>query len=55
MKIEGAAQAPLFPPNQESQDLKVIDEQLIKTILYLGLKGDVQLNPKSDHSVDTFA
>jgi hypothetical protein len=55
MRIEGVLQSPQLSPNQESQELKVIDEQQIKTILYLGLKGDVQLKPASDHSVDTFA
>ncbi|MBN1410992.1 MAG: hypothetical protein JW969_09110 [Spirochaetales bacterium] len=56
MRVEGAnlqATMPPAPPAAEKQHL--IDEAAIKAILYLGLKGEIKLEPKEAHSVDTFA
>jgi hypothetical protein len=57
MKIEGLIQFPQLygqsvPPEQE---FPVIDEKMIKSILYLGLKGNIQIQPEEKHTVDTFA
>lgn len=34
---------------------EVIDFDMMKAILYLGIKGEVQLPIKENHTIDTFA
>ncbi|MBN1696157.1 MAG: hypothetical protein JW881_01475 [Spirochaetales bacterium] len=57
MKIEGLMQLPQLYNQSVPQEHEypVIDEKMIKSILYLGLKGDIQIEPEENHSVDTFA
>ena len=33
----------------------IIDIKEIKTILYLGIKGNINLPPAENHTIDTFA
>jgi hypothetical protein len=51
--------AQIFPPDmrtaQEANGQSIIDLQAIKSILYLGVKGKIQLNGPERHRVDTFA
>jgi hypothetical protein len=55
MRIENMLQTPAVAPQNEPQTLNIIDEKQIKSILFLGLKGDVKIEPESDHAVDKFA
>lgn len=55
MRIEGTLQTPVAMAQNEPQNLNVIDEKQIKSILFLGLRGDVKIQPESDHAVDQFA
>jgi len=40
---------------QNAIERNVIDIKEIKTILYLGIKGNINLPSEEDHTVDTFA
>lgn len=55
MKVEGIIQLPTMvnPPPQE--EIHVIDEKAIKSILYLCLRGEIKIPPEKDHTIDTFA
>jgi hypothetical protein len=57
MKIEGLIQLPQLYNHSvpAEQEFPVIDEKMIKSILYLGLKGNIQIQPEDKHTVDTFA
>jgi hypothetical protein len=53
MKVEIVA----FPhkPASSTDNFPVITQEEIKSILYLGLKGNVQLTVGKKHTVDTYA
>ena len=40
---------------QKTIDINVIDIKDIKSILYLGIKGNIALPAEEQHTVDTFA
>ena len=40
---------------QQSVDLPIIKADDIKTILYLGIKGEIKLDAGKKHTVDTYA
>ena len=42
-------------PIQQSVDLPIIKADDIKTILYLGIKGEIKLDTGKKHTVDTYA
>jgi hypothetical protein len=44
-----------FKPASQAIDFPVISADQIKSILYLGLKGDVVLDTGNKHTVDTYA
>jgi hypothetical protein len=49
---------PIFPPVGQSTptaDMPLIKADDIKTILYLGIRGQIRLEPSTKHAVDTFA
>jgi hypothetical protein len=53
MKVESIAVSP--SPNPQAAELPIIKADAIKTILYLGIKGDLKLDTGSKHAVDTYA
>jgi hypothetical protein len=56
MKVDGINLQTNLPGTQTIENKQqVIDEAAIKTILYLGLKGEIKLEPIDAHAVDTFA
>jgi hypothetical protein len=46
---------PRFNNAEASPEVKVIDLDAIKAILYLGIRGEIHLPMKEQHSIDTFA
>jgi len=49
---------PISPPVGQSTpiaDMPLIKADDIKTILYLGMKGQIRLEPSTRHAVDTYA
>jgi hypothetical protein len=53
MKIESVA-LPTVPTTQVSE-LPIIKADDIKSILFLGIKGEIQLETGKKHTVDTYA
>jgi hypothetical protein len=53
MKVESVA----LPTVQASrpEELPIINADQIKSILYLGIRGEVKLESGSKHTVDTYA
>ena len=46
---------PRYNNAQASNEANVIDLDAIKAILYLGIKGEIYLPMKEQHTIDTFA
>jgi hypothetical protein len=55
MRVDGITQTPVFNSATDSQNLQVIDEKQIKTILFLGIKGDIKIKPENGRGIDTYA
>lgn len=55
MKVEGIIQHPAIYNTPPPEEMPVIDEKAIKSILYLGLRGEIKIQPEQEHTVDTFA
>ena len=53
MKVDSIA-LPVMP-NTPPAEMQVINADAIKTILYLGIKGEIRLETGSKHTVDTYA
>jgi hypothetical protein len=53
MKVDSVA-LPIMPGTQPN-DLPIIKVEEIKSILYLGIKGEIKLETGKKHSVDTYA
>ena len=53
MKVDSIALPSL--PNPQSAELPIIKADDIKTILYLGIKGEIKLDTGKKHTVDTYA
>ncbi len=53
MKVDGIALPTIPTPPQA--DIQIIKADDIKTILYLGIKGEIRLEPAGKHTVDTYA
>ena len=53
MKIESVALA--GTQNAATADLPIMKAEAIKAILYLGIRGDIRLEPGNSHTVDTYA
>jgi len=53
MKVDSVA-LPLMT-NSQPDELPVIKAEVIKTILYLGIRGEIRLETGNKHSVDTYA
>ena len=55
MKVEGITQLQTMYNPPPPEEIPVIDEKAIKSILYLGLRGELKIQPEKEHTVDTFA
>jgi len=55
MRIEGMINNPNMYSNIQLQEPPVIDVNEIKSILYLGLKGNIKIDVEEKHTIDTFA
>ena len=53
MKVENIA-LPILPVSQP-EELPIINAEEIKSILYLGIRGEVKLELGGKHTVDTYA
>ncbi len=53
MKVDSVA-LPTIPSTQVPE-MTVINVDAIKTILYLGIKGEIKLEAGKKHTVDTYA
>ena len=53
MKVESVALP--FVPGPPQDELPVIKEEVIKSILYLGIRGEIKLDTTKKHAVDTYA
>ena len=53
MKVDNVA-LPVKPTSQP-EDLPIIKAEEIKSILYLGVRGEVRLDAGKTHTVDTYA
>jgi hypothetical protein len=53
MKIDGVALQ--YLPKPAAEELPVINADQIKSILYLGIKGDIQPAAANEHTIDTYA
>jgi len=53
MKVESVATS--LMPTAQTDEMPVIKADQIKSILYLGIRGDIQLETGKKHSVDTYA
>lgn len=53
MKIESVALPSV--PTTPIEELPVINAEQIKSILYLGIRGNVRLAVNAEHTVDTYA
>ena len=51
MKVDSIA----LPSMPNPQELPIIKADDIKTILYLGIKGEIKLDTGKKHTVDTYA
>ncbi len=54
MKVENIA-LPVLPAQQQPEELPIINADEIKSILYLGIRGEVKLEAGRKHAVDTYA
>jgi hypothetical protein len=56
MRIDGAIQAPNANQTQtEQKPIPVIDENRIRDILFLGVRGNIKIQPDVNRSVDMYA
>lgn len=53
MKVDSVA-LPIVPTSQ-AEELPIINAEQIKSILYLGVRGEVKLDAGKKHTVDTYA
>jgi hypothetical protein len=53
MKVDSIALPAV--PNTQPVEMQVINVDAIKTILYLGIKGEIKLETGNKHTVDTYA
>jgi hypothetical protein len=53
MKIENIIS--LGKPTSSTEDLPIIKAEEIKSILYLGVRGDITLASDNKHTIDTYA
>jgi hypothetical protein len=53
MKVDSIA-LPIAPVSQQ-EELPIINAEEIKSILYLGIRGEVSLETGRKHTVDTYA
>ena len=53
MKVDSVA-LPMVA-NAQANELPIIKADEIKTILYLGIKGEIKLDAGKKHTVDTYA
>ena len=53
MKVDSIV-LPIKPASQP-EDLPIIKAEEIKSILYLGIRGEVKLDAGKKHTVDTYA
>jgi hypothetical protein len=53
MKIESIALPSV--PTTPIEDMPIINAEQIKTILYLGIKGNLRPVANAEHAVDTYA
>ncbi len=53
MRVEGIGS--LLVPAAKTDELPIIKEEEIKSILYLGLRGTVILETGKKHAIDTYA
>ena len=54
MKVD-AIPLPVGQNTQAAAEMPVINVDDIKTILYLGIKGEIKLDQGAKHTVDTYA
>jgi hypothetical protein len=54
MKVDSAA-LPAVSNAQMMNDLPIMNAEEIKSILYLGIKGEIKLDLGTKHAVDTYA
>ena len=53
MKVDSVALPAV--PNIQAAELPIIKVDAIKSILYLGIKGEIKLDTGNKHTVDMFA
>ena len=53
MKVDSIALPSM--PNPQAPEIPLIKADDIKTILYLGIKGEIKLDTGKKHTVDTYA
>jgi hypothetical protein len=53
MKVDSIALPTV--PNTQAAEMPIINVDAIKTILYLGIKGEIKLDTGTKHTVDTYA
>jgi hypothetical protein len=53
MKVDSVALT--VAPSPQAAELPIIKVDDIKTILYLGIKGEIKLDTGKKHTVDTYA
>jgi hypothetical protein len=53
MKVDSIALPAV--PNTQPAEMQVINADAIKSILYLGIKGEIKLETGNKHTVDTYA
>jgi hypothetical protein len=53
MKIDSVALPTV--PNTQAVEMPIINMDDIKSILYLGIKGEIKLETGKKHTVDTYA
>lgn len=55
MQVESVPSIILNPNTEKTNEIPVMDIKAIKTILYLGIKGDLLLGEDKGKAIDTFA
>ncbi len=53
MKVDSVALPAVS--NAQMNDLPIMNAEEIKNILYLGIKGEINVEPGNKHAVDTYA
>jgi hypothetical protein len=53
MKVDSVALPAVS--NSQMNDLPIMNVEEIKSILYLGIKGEIKLDSEPRHAVDTYA